>query len=321
MSPLAALPTELHLHIGGHSSYNELLALCRTSKAMNQLYTEKLYEHVDLSRDPYGHRPISQYYEKQLILFQTLRLHPEYAHYVHALTWTPLDINIDAPGRNFWDNLVHQLMTASPPSAPSYLPAESGEIRKLLKMLVNVSRVQVSDLAINGRIRQQLHLENLSLFPKVTSISLIRSVSESTVKAILSGNKARQLQHLSFRNFFLPTTTSNLAVLLHSTVLFINSLIGKCTNLKSLAVVHGINTSLVSVDDRLGTTLLASYFALLKSVRGTLEMLHFEATGMEPFNGLELLRVCEGVQAVLKEGAWPCLRKAIILPEISIVTE
>lgn len=290
MSSFAALPTELHLQIGRHCSRLSLRALCRTSKAVNQLYTVKLYEGVDLSRKP-SRRTMqtarvinsgNRYIRKQNKFFQTIKARPEYAQYVHSLRWTPVDASISR-------------------SRTALLG-----IKEISTTLVNVSHVEISMTGLH--LRQHRYLRDLSLFPKVSSISLVRRVHDILVETVLASNKASQLQHLKLRHVSIGGTSRHGREGLESpTILFVNSLTGQCTKLRSLTIVQDWS-SLVIQEDWLQTTLLTSYLALLKSVSGTLETLHFEVSARpDPW-------FFEAVQAVLKEGTWPRLRKVVVLP-------
>ena len=290
MSAFAALPTELHLQIGSHCSSFSLRALCRTSKAVNQLYTVKLYEEVDLSRKP--SRKTMQtataiysgkrYIRKQNKFFRTIKARPEYAQYVRSFRWTPAD-----------------------PSNSRSRTSLLG-IQEISTMLVNVSHVEVSRTSLH--LRQHRYLKNLSLFPNVTSISLVRRVHDILVESILASNKASQLQTLELCHVSIGETRHHRKEGPESsTIRFVNSLTGECAKLGSLTIVHDWS-SLVDQDDWLKTTLLKSYLALLKSVSGTLETLHFEASGYpDPW-------FFEAVQAVLQEGTWPRLREVVVLP-------
>ncbi|KAG7006625.1 hypothetical protein G7Y79_00013g033970 [Physcia stellaris] len=290
MSSFAALPTELHLQIGSHCSRPSLRALCRTSKALNQLYTVKLYEEVDLSRKP--SRKTMQtatliysgkrYIRKQNKFFRTIKARPEYAQYVRSLRWTPVD-----------------------PSNSRSRTSLLG-IQEISTMLVNVSHVEISRTSLH--LRQHRYLRDLSLFPIVTSISLVRRVHDILVETVLASNKASQLQTLKLRHVSIGETRHHRKEGPESpTIRFVNSLTGECTKLRSLTIVHDWS-SLVDQDDWLKTTLLTSYLALLRSVSGTLETLHFELSYRpDPW-------FFEAVQAVLQDGTWPRLRKVIVLP-------
>ena len=180
-------------------------------------------------------------------------------------------------------------------------------------LFVNVSHIEISNTDIHGQVYQYQYLGDISLFPKVTSISLHGHVPEALVKAVLPSSKASQLQHVILRHVFIEVADRKQDPI-QPTMLLVNSLIGECTSLRSLTLVHDWN-GLVSQDDWLETTRLRSYFALLKSVSITLETLHFEVKGKDgDWASDQDPRFFGDVQAVLGECTWPRLRKVIVLP-------
>ena len=315
------LPTEIHQGIIDECSTNTLATFCRVSKSFNELCTKKLYESVDFkhygrcqntkdedtededTEDEDTEDENNTCYYRQRQFLKTLESHHEYTEYVKNIKWTLVYFE----GDYYADSRL--------PLLPSFSDTEPQGIWKILKRLTKVTSVEIAEFDSVGQFRRNIP-KNLTLFPQVTSVSLVGDFTDTFVFSVITPRKAPQLQHLHLDTVRLEALGQSDE---DTTIRFLRGLLGKCTRLRSLVVIDSATNLLFPNGGP--EILLPVYLDFIQSVQGTLEKLHFESKDDMPFGGIsgtspdpELLEISNKVQQVLRRGTWPCLRKATILP-------
>lgn len=203
------------------------------------------------------------------------------------------------------------------PLLPSFSDAEPQGIWIIMKRLIKVTSVEIAEFDSVGQFRRNIP-KNLTLFPQVTSVFLEGDFTNTFVFSIVTPRKAPQIQHLHLTNVQLEGLGQ---VDTETTIRFLRGLLGKCTNLRSLIVIDSAVDLLFPNGNP--EVLWPVYIDFIDSVRGTLEVLHFESQpDVLPFESRrntsrrdsELLEISNKIQQVLRRGTWPCLRKATVLP-------
>ncbi|KAG7009828.1 hypothetical protein G7Y79_00001g001000 [Physcia stellaris] len=294
-----SLPAEIHLTIGGTCSRSDLQTMCLTSKSLNKLYTENLYEEVYLLQPALGLRlntadlVINQTFHRQALFLKTIKAHPEYAKHVQRFEWTFMNKRReDARG---WLEAL-----------PSYSASEPDGIWEILSTLSNVSQVKINEASIEfSWIKVPKHL---TLFPRLKSVSIFGSVVARLVRAILPVRKASQLQSLRLENFHMFSIARQAVV--ETTGPFFAGLVGNCADLQSIEIIHG-GDDFPYPCAVLGATCTV-YASLIDSSRGTLEYLYYKRRYGNNIQFDSSMRV----RQVLERGSWPCLRNAEVRPKL-----
>lgn len=274
--------------------------MCLISKSLNKLYTEKLYEKVYLLEPALDMRlnavelVLKRTFHRQAMFLKTIKDHSEYAKHVQRFEWTFMNQRReDAQG---WLEVL-----------PSHSASEPGGMWEILSMLTNVSRAKVNEQSIEfSWIKVP---RDLTLFPRLKSISIFGSLVARLVRAILPVSKASQLQSLRLENFHMYSIARQAVI--ETTGPFWASFVGNCTDLQSIEVIHG-GDDFPFPCGVLGTTCTV-YASLIGSTRGTLKYLYYKRRGFRENTQFDRSR---RVQQVLDHGPWPCLRKAKVLPKL-----
>lgn len=280
MNHFLSLPPELQLHIGSKCSRNDLLVMCRVSKTLNRIYTEKLYEKVNLF-----HRITLVTLRRHGKFLKAIKHHREYSKHVQKIRWTITNLRCEDEGG--WLPLLRMW--------------------DVLSMLTNVSQVKVKQTGIPISTSCVDVPEGLTLFPRANSISISGSLIDTIAQAILPTSKAGQLQRLRLQNFHVY---SDIHMTAEATGPFLANLVGKCTHLQSIGVIHS-GSSLDSPCRVLGTT-CTIYASLIDSTRGTLKSLYYQRRRVHESDDTH---IAKPIQQVLNHGSWPCLLKAKVHPK------
>lgn len=230
----------------------------------------------------------------------TLEEKKQYASYVKTLKWTLVFDN----GLGFGDL----------PFMPTYSATQPLGLWTIFKALTEVTSVEFTEWY---PCRQFHHYtpKDIYLFPKVVSISFQGYLIDTFAKYILPSTKASQLEYLRLEHFKPAGAGQSVT---ETTIQFLRGLLGKCTRLRSLTVIDDL--LYLGGDPEV---LWPVHVDFIDSVRGTLEILHFESkTDMWPTEsrsnntspGPGLSEISNKVRQVLIRGTWPCLRKATVLP-------
>lgn len=302
MAHFAKLPAELHLHIASKCSFNALAALCRTSRLLHTRFTKNMYEEFDL-----GHRAsriTGGVYYKQSNFLRTLKRHPEYAGYVQSLKWA---LVVKEP-EDLVDSLARLPSYSNLPYLPSYSKCKPLGILEILLLLTEVISVKI-DQGDTDQYPRAMIPQGLSLFPKATSISMFGILADTFVHAVLPVVKGRQLQHLNLCHVQLEAPGEDC---MEPTIRLLNSLTGRCTSLKSLAIVesdHHIYKPCSALDK---PTTATAYLEFLKSVKETLVTFKFICKDygiIDPdVPSDDVWKLKRSIHQVLRRGPWPQLQ-------------
>ena len=255
--------------------------MCRVSKSLYGLCTEKLYKRVNLLHN--RRTNATRTYRRQRMFLNTIKQHPEYSKLVHTLKWT-------------FTNL---------PCEDGY-STEQHVIWDVLSMLTNVSEISVMQYGIPMSTSCVDVPTGLTLFPTVKSITICGSLIDAIVQVLLPISKVSQLQRLRlgklhmFRDVGMTTETTGP---------FLANMVGQCTNLQSMTVIDD-EDDLRYPCRALGTT-CTIYASFIDSTRGTLKYLFYRCR--RPY--MSNLQVANQIQQVLDHGSWPCLIEAKVHPK------
>ena len=237
-------------------------------------------------------------YNKQTCFLKTLKSKPEYAKYIETFKWTLVFYSENYRRTNF-------------PFLPSYSKQKPFGIWDIFRTLTEVTSLEITEWDHCGEIRK-FTPKNMTLFPKVTSVTLFGYLWDTTTSSIIPDSKIHQLCHLHLIDLDISAIGQEVG-----TINFLDNLVGKCTALKSLTIIAPdvILNDPESDED----TLWKAYLRLLGSVKESLEVFYFEshpstAGGIKWCFGYNPALYSDSLQQILDDGKWPRLRKVTILP-------
>ena len=231
------------------------------------------------------------------IFLKAIKHHPKYSKHVQKIRWT-----FTIPRRGEEGGWL--------PLLPGYSNLEHQGMWDVLSMLTNVTQVTVKQTGIPISTSCVEVPEGLTLFPRAKSISISGSLIDTIAQAILPNSKAGQLKRLRLQNFHVY---SDIHMTAETTGPFLANLVGQCTHLQSLGVIHS-GSSLDSPCRVLGTT-CTIYASLIDSTRGTLKSLYYRRLHLR-IDESDDTHIASPIQQVLDHGSWPCLLGATIHPKL-----
>ena len=283
---LMNIPTEIRSQIGGAFSRAELSALCRTCKRLNAIYTPEFYASFELGRlRPMENDDLSS---RQGRFLETLVDHPDIARHVKSLKWA-----FAVPGYGY---------RADDDSA------QLARLWNVLRTLINVRHLEVSE-GEPSRL-QKFIPPDLTLFPNLTSLCISGFsgyLTDRLVYSILPSSKAGQLQHLHFDMMGLQTNGRGNH---KGTTAFFESLVGKCTGLKSM-IVNQAEIPHFPLSHKLLWEEHEAHERLINSCRGTMETLYFKT--LNPVPDSKRRDMTDRLRWNLGKGAWFRLQQVTVL--------
>lgn len=211
----STLSTELLISVVGESDRATLAALCLVSKTFNRVYSNALYQRIDLSvhrsdllstaeQHPHGNQhgtfprlecPLTflnrkrtalddEIWHRQQLLLRTLALVPQHAKQTHELIWTVLE---------------SQLQTRSDAIAPPDKFESSQDDTLLWQAFTSMSNLRTVDISWQRKLRETSAIVP-SLFPSVLSVAIGGLASHRFVSAIVQTINPRTLHRLELNN-------------------------------------------------------------------------------------------------------------------------
>ena len=242
-------------------------------------------------------------YRNQSNFLRTLKCHPEYAGYVQTLNWALVVLKIEKPMREC-------------AYLPSYSKKEPLGIWEILPLLTEVISVRIEESETDSYPRAMIP-QGLSLFPKVTSIIMSGTLTDTFVHAVLPIMKARQLQHLRLSYAEMKGPGRNYV---EPTIKLLNSLTGRCTGLKILEIQDSEGCIFERCKALGEASVSTAYIKFLESVKETLVSFWFRCSG--PWKGGTaqeelVMEMMHSINQIFKnKETWPRLQKVTTLPAI-----
>lgn len=214
---------------------------------------------------------------RQVIFLESLMRHPEYAVYVHKLSWS----------MQMLENIALDRLQQKLPSWIKYPASILERIWKVFQLLTNVREIDVAWLHEPSQLYAHMHSLPSYLFPTATSVSLVGVMARPFPASILKSISLANLQHLTLSNLqdcveapYATNSQISLAPFGGSAgdaPSLLSSLIGHCTSLRTLtlrivapAVKHAFDAIFFS------SSHYTDCAAFIRSVAPTLEKLTFE---------------------------------------------